>query len=88
MSNEKLFFVKNGLLFCNTMFAKDGAEGEVLTDDNSAPSKSFYEIKHIIGANPSTLKGCSTIRLFNEASFTIQMKFSELSEIKKDYINQ
>jgi hypothetical protein len=81
--DKKAYFVKNDVLFCNTIFAKEGVPEDVPLDaENSEPTKSFYELGYIVAANMSTIKKHTTVRTSDGHSYNIDIPFKELVKIK------
>lgn len=87
MSNEKLWFVEDGILFCNTLFLRDEIpKDEKITAENSEPTKSWYEISEIESSNVVGIKGCCRIQMKSYDCSIIQVSFTELVQVKKDYL--
>jgi len=87
MSVEKTFWVEDGLLFCNTIFAAKGVSKEIPFEDLEEHqldfTKSFYEFSFIYGANPAERKGLTTIRVKDGESYVVAIPFSEFMALRK-----
>lgn len=82
IETDKAYFVTDGILFCNTLFKKDGCVDDDVSIENSDSIKSFYDIEFIVAGNMSGIKGHSTIRTADGHSYTVEVPFKELVKLK------
>lgn len=85
MSVDKEYFVKDRILFCNSVFAAEGYEPQIGVSWRDIPkdhAKMFIELDFIKCGNISDIKGHSCIRTNSGQDFVINVPFNELVKIK------
>lgn len=75
---DKEYFVKENVLFCNSVFAADGVEPNVGVAWKDVPkdhAKMFIQLEELVAGNISDMKGHTCIRTKSGYDFVINVPF-------------